>query len=41
MMKNIASGISSDDKKAIYTVGIGLWLGFNLDVAVIFGEGDL
>lgn len=40
MIKNMADGISSDDKAAIYTVGVGLWLGFNLDVAVMSGAGD-
>lgn len=40
MMKNIASGISSADKEAIYTAGLGFWLGFNLDVAVMSGAGE-
>jgi F plasmid transfer operon, TraF, protein len=34
---NIASG--SDDP-AMYSAGIGLWLGFHLDVAVMLGEND-
>ena len=40
MIKNIAGGISSADKEAIKTAGVGLWLGFNLDVAVMVGAGD-
>jgi len=40
MIKNIASGISDGDKQTITTAGIGLWLGFNLDIAVMSGEGD-
>lgn len=40
MIKNIASGISSENKKALYTAGVGLWLGFNLDLALVSGEGN-
>lgn len=40
MIKNIASGISTEAKKALYSAGVGFWLGFNLDVAVVSGEGD-
>ena len=40
MIKNMASGIPDDAKKAITTAGIGLWLGFNLDIAVMSGAGD-
>ena len=40
MIKNLAGGISSADKSAITTAGIGLWLGFNLDIAVMAGAGD-
>ena len=40
MTKNIADGISTEAKKPLYTAGLGFWLGFNLDVAVIAGEGD-
>ena len=40
MIKNIASGISDGEKQTITTAGIGLWLGFNLDIAVMAGEGD-
>ena len=40
MIKNIANGIPDEAKKAIYTAGVGFWLGFNLDVAVMSGEGD-
>ncbi len=40
MIKNIADGISSADKEAIYTAGVGLWLGFNLDLAVMSGAGE-
>ena len=36
----LRDGISSEAKKTIYTAGAGLWLGFNLDVAVMLGEGD-
>ena len=40
MMKNLADGIPDQAKESITTVGVGLWLGFNLDVAVTSGEGD-
>ena len=40
VMKNIADDLSSADKKPIYTAGVGFWLGFKLDVAVMSGEGD-
>ncbi|MCK4704756.1 MAG: conjugal transfer protein TraF [Gammaproteobacteria bacterium] len=40
MIKNMASGIPDDAKKAITTAGIGFWLGFNLDIAAMKGEGD-
>ncbi|MDH5386926.1 MAG: conjugal transfer protein TraF [Gammaproteobacteria bacterium] len=40
MIKNIAGELSGDDKKVITTAGIGLWLGFNLDIAVMAGAGD-
>lgn len=40
MIKNMADGISSADKEALYTAGIGLWLGFNLDLAVMSGAGE-
>lgn len=40
MIKNMADGISSADKEALYTAGVGLWLGFNLDLAVMSGAGE-
>ncbi|MDH5711206.1 MAG: conjugal transfer protein TraF [Gammaproteobacteria bacterium] len=40
MMKNLASDIPYQAKESITTVGLGLWLGFNLDVAVTSGGGD-
>lgn len=40
MVKNIAGGVSSGDKKTLTTLGVGLWLGFNLDIAAMFGAGD-
>ncbi|MCP4192239.1 MAG: conjugal transfer protein TraF [Planctomycetaceae bacterium] len=33
--RNTASGVSSGAKDTQYTLGIGFWLGFNLDAAVI------
>ncbi len=40
VMKNIASDIPDDLGNPFYTVGVGFWLGFVLDVAVVTGEGD-
>ena len=37
MIKNIANAAISKD---LLTAGVGIWLGFNLDVAVIKGDGD-
>jgi hypothetical protein len=35
VQKNIADGISDAAKENLYTAGVGFWLGFNLDVALI------
>ena len=40
VMKNIASGIPSELGNPFYTVGVGFWLGFVLDVAIVSGDGD-
>ncbi len=40
VMKNIASGISDGLGNPFYTIGVGFWLGFVLDVAVVSGEGE-
>jgi hypothetical protein len=39
--KNTASGISSGAKDTAYTAGIGLWLGFNLDIAATFTDNSV
>jgi hypothetical protein len=39
--KNIADDISDAAKDPMYTAGIGLWLGFNLDLAVISRNDSL
>ena len=36
--KNIASGISDTAGDVEYTAGVGIWLGFNLDVAVLLND---
>ena len=36
--KNIASGISNSAEDIEYTAGVGIWLGFNLDVAVLLND---
>jgi len=36
--KNIASGISDGAKDVEYTAGIGIWLGFNLDIAALIND---
>ena len=36
--KNMASGISDGAKGTSYTAGVGIWLGFNLDIAAIIGD---
>lgn len=40
MVKNVADGISVEAQQPLYTAGVGLWLGFNLDIAAMKGEGD-
>lgn len=40
MVKNLANGISVEAQQPLYTAGIGLWFGFNLDIAAMKGEGD-
>ena len=39
--KNIADGISDAAKENLYTAGIGFWLGFNLDVALVMQSNSL
>jgi hypothetical protein len=39
--KNIADGISDAAKDTLYTAGVGLWFGFNLDAAVIMQNDSL
>ncbi len=39
--QNLAGNISTGAKDTQYTVGIGFWLGFNLDVAVIVTENSV
>jgi len=36
--KNMASGISDGARGTSYTAGVGIWLGFNLDVAAILSD---
>jgi hypothetical protein len=36
--KNIASGISDNAGDIEYTAGVGIWLGFNLDVAALLND---
>lgn len=39
--KNIADGISDAAKDTLYSAGIGLWFGFNLDLAVVTQNDSL
>lgn len=39
--KNVANGISEGAKNTVYTAGVGLWLGFNLDVSASFTETSI
>lgn len=39
--KNIADGISDAAKENLYTAGIGFWLGFNLDMALVTQSNSL
>jgi len=39
--KNIASGISSGARATALTAGVGLWLGFNLDIAATYTSNSL
>jgi hypothetical protein len=41
VQKNIADGISDEAKENLYTAGVGFWLGFNLDVALISQNDSL
>ncbi|MCP4767609.1 MAG: conjugal transfer protein TraF [Gammaproteobacteria bacterium] len=36
--KNLASGISDGARDVSYTAGVGIWLGFNLDIAAILSD---
>jgi hypothetical protein len=36
--KNIASDISGGAGNVEYTVGVGFWLGFNLDIAALIND---
>jgi hypothetical protein len=36
--KNLASNVSSGSQDPIYTVGLGFWLGFNLDLAATISD---
>ena len=36
--RNVASGISDGAKDTNYTAGVGIWLGFNLDIAAIYSD---
>ncbi len=36
--RNLASGISDGAKDINYTAGVGIWLGFNLDIAAIYSD---
>ncbi len=36
--RNLASGISDGAKDTSYTAGVGIWLGFNLDIAAIYND---
>ena len=39
--KNLAGNISGGSKDTVLTAGVGLWLGFNLDVAATYTENSL
>ena len=39
--KNIADGISDAAKETMYTAGLGLWFGFNLDAALVAQSNSL
>jgi hypothetical protein len=36
--KNIASGISDGARDVEYSAGVGIWLGFNLDIAALLND---
>ena len=36
--QNVASGISDNAKHPSYTAGVGIWLGFNLDIAAVISD---
>ena len=40
-LKNLADGISGGAQDTTLTAGIGFWLGFNLDIAVIYADNSL
>lgn len=39
--KNLASGITGSAKDTAITAGVGLWLGFNLDIAATFTDNSV
>jgi hypothetical protein len=40
-LKNLAGGVSGGADDILYTAGIGLWLGFNLDAAAIITDNSI
>jgi len=39
--QNLASNISGGAKDTLYTAGVGIWLGFNLDIAATFSDNSV
>ena len=39
--KNLADGISGGAKDTLYTAGVGVWLGFNLDIAATITDNSI
>jgi len=40
-LQNLASGISGGAKDTIYTAGVGIWLGFNLDISATISDNSV
>jgi len=40
-LQNLASGVSGGAKDTIYTAGVGIWLGFNLDISATISDNSV
>ena len=41
MQSNMANNVSSSSEDALFTAGLGIWVGINIDVAVIANDNTV